>query len=183
MGAVKLKKHNMTFIHIPKTGGQSIREYLMSVPGAEIMPLNKREINVKHPDIWTAQKHFGELGWSFCVVRNPYDRIVSMWGHLQRVGYTKSPFRKFVMKEAKYDDYMKPMSAWFDHIDHVIKFENLRKDFQLVQDKIGVKSKLIHKNKSAHKPYTEYYDDELIEFVSEKFKEDLQRFDYKYPYE
>lgn len=180
MGAIKLKNHDMTFIHIPKTGGQSIREYLMTIPGAELMPLNKREINVKHPDIWTAQKHFGELGWTFCVVRNPYDRIVSMWGHLRRVNHLSCSFRDFVLKKAKYDDYMKPMTHWFDDIDHVLRFETLRQDFELIQNKIGIKGKLIHKNRSQHNKYTEYYDNELKEFVADKFKEDLVRFNYKY---
>ena len=187
MGSIRLKNDNVTFIHIPKTGGKSIRDWMLKFPDVELMPLNVREIQVKHPDIWRTREHFGELGWTFCCVRNPYDRILSMWQHLKKTIRSKGDFTNFVMRDADYKTYLKPMSTWCDEVDYVMKFENLNEDFKLVQKKLNKTDSLKHIDKGALNKFDIptiiklYYTDELKEFVTEKFKEDLERFNYSYP--
>lgn len=187
MGSIKLKNNNVTFIHIPKTGGKSIRDWMLAIPDAEIMPLNGNDIQIKHPDVWKTEEYFGELGWTFCCVRNPYDRILSMWQHLKKTIKYKGDFTKFVMEDADYNTYMKPMSTWFDEVDYVMKFENLNKDFKLVQEKLKKTDSLKHIGKGTLNKFDTlmiielYYTDEVKEFVTEKFKEDLERFNYSYP--
>lgn len=187
MGSIKLKNNNVTFIHIPKTGGKSIRDWMLAIPDAEIMPLNDNDIQIKHPDVWKTEEYFGELGWTFCCVRNPYDRILSMWQHLKAGIRYKGNFTEFVMKDADYNTYMKPMSHWFDEIDYVMKFETLNKDFKLVQEKLKKTDSLKHIGKGTLNKFDTlmiielYYTDEIKEFVTEKFKEDLERFNYSYP--
>lgn len=185
MGAIYIPKQNATFIHIPRTGGQSTRKWIMEYDkNAKIMPLDKRDINVKHPDIWTAKKYFGhDLGFTFCTVRNPYDRLVSMWGHLKKRDSdmdSNMSFKKFVLEYADYTTFMKPISCWFgpNDIDYIIRFENLNEDFKFIQNRFKTKKILIRKNGSKHEAYTTYYDNELIEFVAKKFKDDLERFNY-----
>ena len=183
MGSVNLKKHNATFLHIPRTGGQSVRAWLMEFEDAKIMSLGDRHINVKHPDYKTTVAEFGDLGWTFCTVRNPFDRLVSMFGHLKRVDKNLPPaynFKDFVFKYADYETFMKPISTWFEdgEIDYIMRFENLANDFKTVKERLGSSRKLIKKNSSYHKHYSTYYDQETRDFVTDKYKSDLDRFDY-----
>ena len=129
----------------------------------------------------------------FCLIRNPFSRILSMWrwektvkGFFEGVDYQKLKFKEFLLKHT-WDWYFKPQYDFIhaDHIDinrvQLIRFENLQEDFDVACDKIGIsRQQLPHKNKTKHKHYTEYYDDETRTIVAEKYTKDIEHFGYQF---
>jgi len=147
----------------------------------------------KHANLGSYTARHIERYQIFCVIRNPFDRIFSMWkwensvkGFFEGIDYQKLEFREYLLKNMR-DWYFKPQYDFIhtDHIDinrvNLIRFENLQNDTNTICDKIGIeRQQLPHKNKTNHKHYTEYYGDETREIVAEKYAKDIEYFGYKF---
>jgi hypothetical protein len=141
-----------------------------------------------------------EKYYKFSIVRNPWDRLVSWYSYHTRVfKRTNQSFNSWVRNGATTHWKNVDGTYWGDKdplncqlwiinkeypeikLDFIGKFENLQQDFNIVCDKIGIPSQeLPHLNKSKHKHYTEYYDDETKQIVAEKFAGDIEHFGYEF---
>tara|TARA_Y100000593_G_C4299212_1_gene332431 strand:+ start:1468 stop:2079 length:612 start_codon:yes stop_codon:yes gene_type:complete len=136
--------------------------------------------------------------FKFCFVRNPWDRMVSMYRQMQRsnnLHWKPRRIRHNLSKRYSFKGFIKRVDeeafkTWCQSnfyligdnlIDFVGRFENLQEDFNAVCDKIGIaRQKLPHKNKSNHKHYTHYYDEEARDIVAKKYARDIEIFNYKF---
>ena len=188
-------KHKFIFIHITKTGGTSIQKLFQGK-----LKTHKFAKNYK--------KLIGDEKWNnyfkFAFVRNPWDKMVSQYFFIQKKhkGNYELTFREFILGfesfcqgngfsqgngediSVEFNPVQLPWILDDDGnclVDFIGKFENFQKDFDLVCDKIGVPQRqLPHKNKSKHKNYTEYYDEETRAIVAKQFAKDIEYFDYKF---
>ena len=190
---------------MPKCGSSSIVDYVSShFKNIEITgglnegywnSSNKGHINFNSDRPIYKSLDLNKFDFSFSSIRNPWERILSAyhkggWEH-RRGEY---PTFNSCVKAIKYDDISCSASKWHvtslhRHlvrndkliVDHLIRVENLQEDFNVVCDKIGIpKQQLPHINKSKHKHYTEYYDDETRKIVAEKYRKDIEYFGYKF---
>jgi hypothetical protein len=149
---------------------------------------------VDYKEISKNQKNY--FSWSF--VRNPWDRLVSTYtnkiidkhqGGLDSWRNSTGSFEEFILRIKKLDvtgnncdRHIRSLLTFLPpDINFIGKMENLQQDFNIVCDKIGrPQQELPHVNKSEHKHYTEYYDDETREIVARKYAKDIEYFGYKF---
>ena len=173
------------FVEVPKTGSTSIRSIIgqPETPHLDIRQI-KNEIKPEEFDTY----------FKFGFVRNPWDRAVSLYNRKEGVQLKhKISFADF----ARWHDYAtdtcihptrkKYQLDFFTNsagellVDFIGKFENLQEDFSSICDKIGIpRQELPHENKTNHKHYTEYYDDETREIVAQKYAKDIEYFGYEF---
>lgn len=197
----------ITPIHIPKTAGISIREWVRDVckQDPENYSCNKFARTHKHYGYKELKTIYSNLGFCFAVVRNPWSRAVSMYTFLTTVfpvifnnnpdidywGFDLSfidsdfTFKRFLERLNEWPcsfingyNYASPQVHWIDQSVHVIRFESLQNDFKLVQDYTGTFVPLKHLNKSARTDYKFYYTDNLKNLVKQYFIEDIETFSY-----
>lgn len=179
-------RHQFIFVHIPKTAGTTIRAAFYR----EYDELH----NPHHAGISKIKESLSEevfqSYFKFGAVRNPWDREVSRYTYIkEEFRHIDNDYCQNGFKEYLYTFSQRPNALNYNEIrvggeislNYIIKFENLQEDFNTACDKIGIPHrKLSHTNKSKHKHYTEYYDDETKQIVAKKYAKDIEHFGYKF---
>ena len=123
--------HNehLSFIHIPKTAGYSITEWMIkNIPNSEIngMHMSTKPINSE----------------TFTVVRNPWDRVVSLWAFWNEIQDKFVSFEEFVqnIKDCRFIESENvcitldtPQKTWIPNgVTYLLRFETLEDDFKII---------------------------------------------------
>jgi len=65
-------------------------------------------------------------------------------------------------------------------VDYIINLHNISNEILPIKEFAMKKVEYPHTNKSEHKDYREYYDDESIEIVEKFYKKDIEAFNFKF---
>ena len=192
--AVIIPEYNSIFVHIPKTGGSSIQEWLLNNTAASHTAKGN-----KHHNLDRLESIYGKFDFSFAVVRNPWDWCVS-WYFFRRdraLRRIRSPrdkgkfsfeYNQYVLNEFdKGFDYflettsLKPQFDKTLGVDYIIKLENINQDIKFLKQKFNIKHDLPYVNQSNRdKNYKQYYNSNTIKIVEEKFSKDITEFNYTF---
>ena len=184
-----LKK--ILFIHINKTGGTSV-EKALNIPPNHITALEKI-------------KEIGQQRWdesfSFSIVRNPWDKVVSHYHYRVKTNQTylkTNPIEFKAWVKLAYRDknifyydnpeMFMPQIDWISNcegkvlVNYICKFENLQTDFEKVCQLAAIPIiQLPHLQKSERKKdYKGYYDEETRLIIEKCFQKDIQKLGYKF---
>lgn len=201
----------ITFIWIPKCAGTTINKYFnldhqVGNGCFEYNFNNKRSVTFGHADINIIKKKkimsniFYQNSFKFCVVRNPYDRVVSLFHYLKlNKKYSFDNWVKYLYENKKnipknnhrnivynglINNQWNLMSSWIPNtIDKIYFFEDgLINIINDINANIGHDENILSVptiNKSNHKHYKDYYKNKTTkEYVYEIYKEDFIRFNY-----
>lgn len=174
-----------TFIHLEKNAGKSIIQWLEENFDAE-------KIGSKHIGYNKLYNVYGDnLGFTYAVVRNPWDRVVSGY-HYQTpkdkkraeksgIEYTIPSFEEWVKHQSKGGHYAFALqTVKAGNVDLILRFENLEKDFQKIQKMLNCYKPLKILNRSEHNHYRNYYNEETKNIVAEVCKKDIEAFEYTF---
>lgn len=189
------ERHQAIFIHIPKTGGISIKKALFGLTaGRHISALTFRR--VYGPQLFNAF-------YKFAFVRNPWDRLVSAYFFLQKGGM-HSDDQYFAAKHlAKLDTFerfvheglerrailqwvhFRPQSDWVTidgqlATDFIGRLETIEQDYEVVRTRLGIGDALPKANQSKHKDYRTYFTPEMVDIVANVYRSDIERFGYTF---
>jgi hypothetical protein len=200
-------KHKYIFLHTPKCGGSSVEQVLLKNEYNVLDEVLNRKFWVNELSIEIKKKFWiGDIKGSspacqhftseqyqnrfphkyiryfkFTFTRNPWGRAVSEWKYFNKVLNLNLNFKQSLLSVYPYQHHNLDQIEYGKGCDFVGKIESFQSDFNIVCDKIGIpQQELPHVNKSKHKHYTEYYDDETREIVAEKYAKDIEFFGYKF---
>lgn len=209
-GRFLIVRHGFWFVDIPRTSSSSIRSELGKHFGRVYGKKNVLEKELASeqifPDHLPARKMSAFLGnskwnsiFTFTLVRNPWDRIYSMYNYRRRVGDElpkEWSFRDYVLalgkasSESKFFKYHGYRYGASDYVlgkngeiivDYIGKYENRLHDLNLIASYLGL-SKLgeltIQRASPKNKHYSEYYDPETRDIIGRLYAKDIELFDY-----
>jgi hypothetical protein len=178
-------KYNLFFVHIPKNAGTSINEFL------EIKLDNRG-----HRTPSQLSKLYTKYSStpSFAVIRNPWDRMVSLYKFRKNKGHDKHligdySFQQWLLstqtpKMAGHMEWANQYDLLFDEtnlVSEIVEYSNLEEQLTIFLKKLGHYTiSLPHLNSTNREHYSSYYNDECIDFVAKRFEKDIKAFGYEF---
>lgn len=183
------------FIHIPKTGGAAVRQYLLD-NNIDHKFASKKKNNVyakkhRYASYWL-EKYPGEINYDyFCVVRNPYTRLASYYRYvIKHNALSKNvTWEEFVKNKINFTNHYPwdlQINWIFDSahekklVKNIFRMENLEKDvnkffnLQIPMKQVNVT------NESKIDYMQQYYSDKTIrDIVSKHFVKDFGYLNYE----
>lgn len=206
--------HRALFVHIPKTGGTSIEVALGMFGDWRVESADTLFGQVSSPD-WLAKdwksRFLQHLSWmeisqiapkvvqeeylSFACVRNPWDRLVSVFSNKDPNLLVCARSRGLDMAGMDFEAFVDAACA-FDHVhlrpqiefvvdgagrvavQELLRFESLQADYECLRVRLGASAPLPTRNASHHGPYRQYYTAVSRDKVQRRYAADIEAFGY-----
>jgi hypothetical protein len=203
-------RHRFIFFAVPKTGTHSVRQALRAHMGPEDQEQVGLFADKRLPYPSLAAIGHGHLAarqvrpvlgadtfdayFRFAFVRNPYDRFVSYCAFMAREtgDFERHPlaFMKYVLRELRPFGHVlfQPQASFLVGddgrlaMDMVGRTEDMQASWEAICARIGIPATPLERaNRSSHRPFWSYYDDELVAMVGRLYQQDLALFGYAFP--
>lgn len=184
------------FIHIPKCAGVSVNRSIFGDLGGGHNTIEEY-ISIFEPKFLT--RYF-----KFTIVRNPWDRVVSAYFFLKKGGFSAKDSEWFNEELKNYSSFEEFVINWVNehniwkwhhfrpqhhylldsgrklNIDFIGYFENIEEDFKLITTELNLDLSLPSTNKSHHRCYMDYYNEETKEIVRKAYANDIKLLGYTF---
>ena len=184
------------FIHIPKTAGTSIEQFLREKGRNDLEFLgvynNRSTHHYTSSELKNKIPYYFSIYYKFSIVRNPYDRLLSeyYWCPIPNVGFkagkSKEHFINYVEQVVKYEQYF--TNIYNDHfipqylflyegnkllVNQHFKYEDLDWIVTYLKKKLNIENELPYLNKtnsSTHDTWTDKQKERLYNIYRRDFK-------------
>jgi hypothetical protein len=201
--------HRFIFFAVPKTGTHSVRQALRPHLAEDDMEQVGLFVQKRFPFPQLSAIGHGHLGvqqvqpvlgdevfasyFKFAFVRNPYDRFISYCAFMSRqTGQFEASPRAFMRHVIRDQPPLQHILFRPQHemlcdadgrlaMDMLGRVETMQADYDAICSRIGIPSAPLGQvNASSHRPWAEYYDDELRTLVGSMYARDLDLFGYRF---
>jgi len=199
--------HRFIFFAVPKTGTHSIRHALRPhltegdheqvglfvqkrFPFPELSSIGHGHLGVTQIVPVLGKQVFDAM-FKFAFVRNPYDRFISYCAFMSRQTgqFEAAPqaFMRLIIRDQPPLQHIlfRPQHEMLCDadgtlaMDFVGRVESMQSDYDAICARIGIPgARLGQVNASRHRPYAEYYNDELRQLVGDMYARDIELFGY-----
>lgn len=203
------RTHRFIFFAVPKTGTHSVRHALRPHLADEDLEQVGLFVQKRFPFPELSAIGHGHLGvlqvrpvlgdevfssyFKFAFVRNPFDRFISYCAFMSRQTgqFEASPqaFMRYIIRDQPPLQHIlfRPQHEMLCDadgrlaMDMIGRVESMQRDFDAICSRIGIPgAQLEQVNASRHKPYADYYDDELRALVARMYARDIELFGYEF---
>lgn len=193
-----LPEYKTVYFFIPKVASSSLKKLCASLLGInQETGFHKMDFpSVRRSSLLNNDQYF-----KFALVRNPYDRLVSCY--IQKVKnennfgklkiWANKSFEEFIrivcaLPDKEMNRHFKPQHTFLTDakgkllVDYIGKLENIKEDFKIISEKAGFPKdmKLPYRLRTNHNHYSTYYTEETKKLVTDRYKKDLEMFNYSF---
>ena len=172
------------FIHIKKNGGTSVYKFLRKNGVKFVCGHSQDGFKIANQHV-PASRYKNEDSWKFCVVRNPFSRVVSFYNWMLRLpNYRNTNFEDFVRNKFERGRAKGVWDLQLDYImddqdnclvDKIFRFEDMENE---IKTYFNIESKFPFLNRSTDGDYRNFYTEELANIVYDRLKKDFEYFNY-----
>ena len=193
-------KYKFIFLATPRTGSSTVRNVLnqySDIQSVHISEVNEANPFYHHISALELKEIFEQKGWNwdeyfkFCFVRNPFDRVASLYHHKKRKdAFADLSFSDYVARIDTTTRLPTSMDSFLNDsdgkllCDKILKFEKMGVELPEILSKFGIdidSSQIPHLNASENRfKYREYYDERLKKDVQDLYHYEFENFDYSF---
>lgn len=211
-------EHRFVYFAMPKTGSQTVRAALEPYNDEIVRPRNETSSQrplyphmrpVDLAPLWRRDLPPLDEYLTFTVVRNPWERLVSLYNHLsgtrrfvweRRLGLVGRDFGHWLERDAHpdgrgagrggnpyrmYGSYSVPAFCSDDDgallVDEFVVLDRLDTELHDLLAPLGVEvGSASARNVRAHAPYRSYYDDRTRHVVAQRYAWEIERFGFRF---
>lgn len=199
MGTFYINEPELAYIHVPRTG-MAMKKIIAEWMKPNFNVVDTISWQIDHPHLGTVKEYY-PIAKTMSVVRNPWQRIFSLYRKIRDEGYWLD-WNGMTLLELKpinewITDYCNPeipfeFPRWFnrftnqidfinvngDVVDFVCKAENLSEDFRPVKEYLGCDIDLPDISGYDHWEFKKYLDSNSIKLIRKIHERDVDFFGY-----
>lgn len=199
MGTFYIQQPELSYVHVPRTG-MAMKKIIAEYLKVNCIVNDRDAWMIDHPNLQMVREHI-PTGKTMSVVRNPWQRVFSLYRKVSTEGYwldwngktllDLKPMNEWI------EDYCNPdipfeFPRWFTRftnqidflnynenwVDFICKAETLETDFKIVQDYLKLSAPLPDITGYDHYEFKDYFSDRSIKLIAKVFERDIDYFKY-----
>lgn len=200
MGTFYIEYPELAYVHVPRTG-MAMKKIIAEWLKPNFSVTDNENWQIDHPHIYTVKSYYPSA-LTFSVVRNPWQRVFSLYKKIRTEGYwldwnnvsllDLKPINEWVLEYCD-PDIVFEFPRWFTRftnqldfidiegicVDIICKAENLDRDFLSVKQYLGCNTPLPDISNYDHWEYKKHLNQKSLKAISKIYERDIDYFQYK----